>query len=258
MMFTDPPYNVAYEGKTKDKLKIQNDSMKNDDFLQFLRDVFVSLSTVVEAGGLAFVCHADSEGANFRVAFSESGFELKQCLVWVKNTLILGRQDYQWRHEPILYGWRSGGAHKFYGDRKNTTVIDCFEGVSVTEVEGRHEVTIAFNGRTVQLSASDLKVEYDGTDEFDSIWRFSKPSRNGEHPTMKPIALCARAIRHGSKKGGLVLDGFLGSGSTLIACEQLGRRCFGTELDPVYCDVIVKRWENLTGEKAVCQPAKLE
>lgn len=130
-------------------------------------------------------------------------------------------------------------------------MIDDFEGLTVQEVaEGKHEVTVAFNGRTVVLHCENPKVEYDGRDELESIWRFGKPARNGEHPTMKPISLCARAIQHGSKKCGVVADGFLGSGSTLIACEQTKRVCYGTELDPVYCDVIVKRWENLTGKKA--------
>ncbi len=253
MMFTDPPYNVAYEGKTKDKLVIKNDSMKDGEFLQFLRDVFSSLATVVAPGGAAYVCHADSEGKNFRQAFCEAGWELKQCLIWVKNTLILGRQDYQWRHEPILYGWRSGASHRFYGNRKNTTVIDDFEGVTVAEQDGEQLITIAFNGRTVQIKAPTCSVIYDGSDELDTVWRFNKPSRNQEHPTMKPISLCARGIRHGSKKADLVVDGFLGSGSTLIACEQLQRRCFGFEIDPKYCDVIVKRWETLTGNKAVLE-----
>lgn len=250
MMFTDPPYNVAYQGRTKEKLTIKNDNMKDVDFLQFLRDVFSSLATVVAPGGAAYVCHADSEGMKFRQAFSEAGWELKQCLVWVKNTLVIGRQDYQWRHEPILYGWRSGASHRFYGNRKNTTVIDDFEGVTVAESDGEHLITIAFNGRTVQIKASACSVVYDGSDEMDTVWRFNKPAKNQEHPTMKPIALCARGIRHGSEKGDLVVDGFLGSGSTLIACEQLGRRCYGFEIDPIYCDVIVKRWENLTGKKA--------
>lgn len=257
MLFTDPPYNVAYQGGTKEKLTIKNDSMSDKEFLQFLKDTFVTLSTVIKPGSAAYVCHADSEGKNFRQAFSESGFELKQCLIWVKNTFVMGRQDYQWKHEPILYGWRSGEAHRFYADRKQSTVIDDFEGVTLENEGDKKKITIAFNGRTVQLVASDANVVYDAGDEFDSVWRFNKPSRNGEHPTMKPIALCSRAIKHGTKKGDLVVDGFLGSGSTLIAAEQMGRRCYGFEIDPQYCDVIIKRWENLTGEKAVCQSATL-
>lgn len=251
MMFTDPPYNVAYTGGTKEKLKIKNDEMSDGDFLQFLRDAFVSMSTVIKPGSAAYVCHADSEGKNFRLAFAESGFELKQCLVWVKNTFVMGRQDYQWRHEPILYGWRSGEAHRFYGDRSQSTVIDDSEGLTIEDAGNTKTITISFNGRTVQIEAQSAVVVYGGDDELDSIWRLNKPARNGEHPTMKPIALCARAIRHGSKKGEVVIDGFLGSGSTLIAAHQLGRVCYGFEIDPRYVDVIVKRWENLTGEKAV-------
>lgn len=246
MLFTDPPYNVAYEGGTKDKLTIQNDSMDGANFLEFLLDVFRSLATAVRPGGLAYVCHADSEGMRFRQAFSEAGFELKQCLIWVKDRMVLGRQDYQWRHEPILYGWRSGAAHKFYAGRNKTTVIELPDAVTI----GEGVISININGRIVAIKASNIEVVSDGTSEEESVWRFDKPIRNAEHPTMKPVELCARAISHGSQRGGAVLDGFLGSGSTLIAAEQLGRRCIGTELDPKYCDAILARWEKTTGGTA--------
>lgn len=250
MVFTDPPYNVAYTGKTKDALEIKNDSMADGDFLQFLTDAFISMATFTEPGSACYVCHADSEGKNFRQAFSQSGFLLKQCLVWVKNTIVLGRQDYHWRHEPILYGWRDGGSHRFYGDRKQSTVIDDTESLTLKKEGDEYVITVSFSGKTVVLKGKDVSVAYSGSDEFETSWRFDKPSRNGEHPTMKPVRLVARAINHGSKKGDIVLDGFLGSGTTLVACEQTGRVCYGTELDPKYCDVIVQRWEKLTGRKA--------
>lgn len=253
MVFTDPPYNVSYVGGTKQALTIKNDSMSDGDFLQFLRDAFISLAAFTEPGSACYVCHADSEGKNFRDAFASSGFLLKQCLVWVKNSLVLGRQDYHWRHEPILYGWRAGGSHRFYGGRKNSTVLDDTESLSVRNEGGKFTITVSLNGKTVILNAENVEVAYSGEDEFESAWRFDKPSRNGEHPTMKPVRLVARAIQHGSKKGEIVCDGFLGSGTTLIACDQTGRACYGTELDPKYCDVIVKRWENLTGRQAVLE-----
>jgi len=200
MIFTDPPYNVDYTGKTKDALTIKNDSMKDDNFRHFLTLAFLNMAQASKAGAPIYVCHADSEGLNFRTAFKEAGWDLKQCIIWVKQHFVMGRQDYQWQHEPILYGWKPGAAHKFYGDRKQTTV-----------------------------------------------WQIDRPMASREHPTMKPVALCAKAIENSSKAGDIVLDLFGGSGSTLIACEQLNRTCHTMELDPKYCDVIVQRYINLKG-----------
>ena len=204
MVLTDPPYNVDYEGGTKDKLKIQNDKMKDSVFLEFLTAAFQRMNEASKAGAAVYIFHSDSEGYNFRVAFKQAGYMLRQCLVWVKNSLVMGRQDYQWKHEPILYGWKDGASHAWYADRKQTTLIE-----------------------------------------------FDKPQRNGDHPTMKPVGLCGYFIKNSSKDGDIILDSFGGSGSTLIACEQLNRTCYMSELDPVYCDVICKRYENLTGDKPV-------
>lgn len=195
MVFTDPPYNVDYEGKTKEKLKIQNDKKENDQFFTFLLDSFTNICSITKPGGAAYITHADSEGFNFRKAFIESGFLLKQCIIWNKNILVMGRQDYHWKHEPILYGWKDGGGHQWYGPRNQTTV-----------------------------------------------WDVDRPSRSSEHPTMKPIALIAIALENSSKKEDIIVDFFLGSGSTLIACEQTDRICYGMELDPKYVDVIRKRY----------------
>lgn len=195
LLITDPPYNVNYEGKTKDKLKIQNDAMQNEQFLPFLTDTFSNCCTFTKDGGAAYIFHADSEGLNFRKAFVDSGFELKQCCIWVKNTMVMGRQDYHWQHEPVLYGWKKGAAHLWNSDRKQTTV-----------------------------------------------WNFNRPQQNKEHPTMKPLDLLCYPILNNSKKEHLILDVFGGSGSTLIASEKLGRVCRMMEIDPVYCDVIVKRY----------------
>ena len=204
MILTDPPYNVDYEGKTVDALKIENDNMTSTEFYNFLLDSFRNMFEVTKCGSSVYVFHADTEGLNFRNAFNAVGFKLAQCLVWVKNTFVMGRQDYQWRHEPILYGWKEGAGHYFINDRKQSTVLE-----------------------------------------------FDKPTRNAEHPTMKPIDLLVYLIKNSSKENDLILDLFGGSGSTLIAAEQVKRRCYTMELDPKYCDVIVKRWELLTGEKAV-------
>lgn len=194
MVVTDPPYNVAYEGGTKEKLTIENDSMSNDDFYQFLYDFYSALTTAVKKGGAIYVWHASSEVINFGKAMVDAGWLLKQQLIWVKNTMVMGRQDYQWKHEPCLYGWLAGGSHNWYSDRKQTTVIN-----------------------------------------------FDKPQRNGEHPTMKPIGLFAYQIENSSKIGDIVIDAFGGSGTTMVACEQLKRKARLIEYDPKYCQVIIDR-----------------
>lgn len=250
MVFTDPPYNVAYEGKTADRLKIQNDNMKNDDFHAFLIQAYKCMFDVTKPGGAIYVAHADSEGANFRSAMVEAGWLLKQCLIWAKNSLVLGRQDYHWRHEPILYGWKPGAAHKWYGGRKQDTVIEDKHGVTIVEKDGRYAITIQSGVHTLVLSVPGYHIEYASDDSETSLWRIERPSRNADHPTMKPVALVARTIMNSSRTGEIVLDPFGGSGSTLIAAEQTGRRAYLMELDPKYVDVIVRRWEEFTGNKA--------
>lgn len=204
MLCTDPPYNVDYQGSTSEKLKIMNDKMSDSAFLDFLTNAFQSADSALNKGAAIYIWHADSEGLNFRKAFAAAGWKLRQCLIWVKNALVMGRQDYQWKHEPCLYGWKDGAPHYFCDSRCETTTID-----------------------------------------------ENKPTRNGEHPTMKPVNLMARLIRNSTRDGGVVLDTFGGSGTTLIACEQLNRKCLMMELDPHYCDVILARWEKLTGQTAV-------
>ena len=198
MVVTDPPYNVAYEGKTKDALTIENDSMGNDDFYKFLYDFYSALTTAVKKGGAIYVWHASSEVINFGKAMVDAGWLLKQQLIWVKNSMVMGRQDYQWKHEPCLYGWLKGDSHKWYSDRKQTTVI-----------------------------------EHD------------RPSRNGEHPTMKPIGLFSYQIENSSKQGDIVIDAFGGSGTTMVACEQIKRKARLIEFDPKYCQVIIDRMKKL-------------
>jgi DNA modification methylase len=249
MIFTDPPYNVDYEGNNG--MKIKNDNMDDSAFYQFLYDAFVSMYTVMKEGGPIYVCHADSEGLNFRKAFKDAGFLLKQCLIWAKNSMVLGRQDYHWKHEPILYGWKPGAAHKWYGGRKQDTIIEDQFNVKITQKDGKHFIHIQNGVHTLVLSCDEYEIEYASDDSGTTLWRIEKPRKNADHPTMKPIALCARAIQNSSKPGDIVLDLFGGSGSTLIAAEQTGRRAYLMEIDPIYADVIVKRWEEFTGEKAM-------
>ncbi len=203
MWLTDPPYNVAYEGGTKEKLTIKNDSMGDDQFRQFLRDAYTAADTVMKPGAVFYIWHADSEGYNFRGAAKDAGWTVRQCLIWKKSSMVLGRQDYQWKHEPCLYGWKDGAGHLWAADRKQTTILE-----------------------------------------------FDKPARNGEHPTMKPVALFEYQLLNNTKGGDIVLDSFGGSGTTLIAAEKNGRTAMIMELDPRYCDVIVKRWQEFTGKQA--------
>lgn len=251
MIFTDPPYNVVYEGKTAEKLTIQNDNMPTDKFNQFLRDAFNSMFAANEPGGAIYVCHADSEGSNFRGAFQDAGWLLKQCLIWAKNQFVIGRQDYQWQHEPILYGWKPGAAHRWYGGRKQGTVIEEVVPLIIREDEEGALLTITTGLQAVTIRVPSFEVLQSGNDGLSTVWRFEKPLRNGEHPTMKPIGLCARAIQNSSRPGEIVADFFGGSGSTLMAAEQTGRVCYISEIDQVYCDVIIRRWEEFTGQKAI-------
>jgi site-specific DNA-methyltransferase (adenine-specific) len=227
MVMTDPPYNVNYEGGTG--LKIMNDEMSNDSFYQFLYDFYTALASYTKAGGAWYVWHADSEGANFRQAFKDSGLLLKQCLVWVKNAMVMGRQDYHWKHEPCLYGWKEGAAHYFTDDRTKTTVIE-------DQVDYR---------KLSKKELLDLVKEITSDKQKTTILHCDKPYKNDVHPTMKPIKLLAPLIENSSKVGQLVADGFLGSGSTMVASHQLKRKCYGMELDPKYCQVIIDRMQKL-------------
>lgn len=211
LYLTDPPYNVAYgydgaatEGHRKDGLVVLNDKMDNDKFEEFLTNAFNAANANMEKGASFYIFHSDGYSYWFRKALINTGdLELRENLIWVKNSMVLGRQDYQWRHEPCLYGWKKGSSHNWFSDRKQTTVME-----------------------------------------------FDRPTKSVEHPTMKPIPLFAYLIQNSSQEGWNVYDSFGGSGTTIMACEQLGRNGFSMELDPHYCDVIINRWETYTGKKA--------
>ena len=194
LVITDPPYNVAYTGKTKDALTIKNDSMADGNFYQFLYDFYTALGSYTKAGGAWYVWFSDVEIVNFAKSFVDSGLKLAQMIIWEKNSLVMGRKDYHFIHEPCLYGWKEGAAHGWYSDRKQTTII-----------------------------------------------KMDRPQRNAEHPTMKPIPLIAYQIGNSSKADDIVCDGFGGSGTTMVASEQMKRRCRMMELDPKYCQVIIDR-----------------
>lgn len=211
LYLTDPPYNVAYgydgaatEGHRKDGLVVLNDKMDNDKFEEFLTNAFNAANANMEKGASFYIFHSDGYSYWFRKALINTvDLELRENLIWVKNSMVLGRQDYQWRHEPCLYGWKKGASHNWFSDRKQTTVME-----------------------------------------------FDRPTKSVEHPTMKPIPLFAYLIQNSSQEGWNVYDSFGGSGTTIMACEQLNRNGFSMELDPHYCDVIINRWETYTGKKA--------
>ncbi len=198
LILTDPPYGVSF--KSASGLTIQNDSMKNEEFYTFLLSSFQRMAEHLEKGGSAYVFHADTEGLNFRKAFIDAGFHLAGCCIWVKDSLVLGRSDYQWQHEPVLYGFMQNGKHHWYSDRKQTT-----------------------------------------------IWHFDKPKRNANHPTSKPLDLLGYPIGNSTQENGVVMDTFGGSGSTLMACEQMNRICYTMELDEKYASVILRRYVEDTG-----------
>lgn len=216
MWLTDPPYNVAYgagaafknkvDGGARIEKTILNDDMSDENFRQFLRDAFVTADNVMKAGAVFYIWHSDTEGFNFRGACQDAGWTVRQCLIWKKSSLVMGRQDYQWKHEPCLYGWKDGAGHLWSADRKQTTILE-----------------------------------------------FDKPSRNDVHPTMKPVALFEYQMLNNTKGGDIVLDSFGGSGTTLIAAEKNGRIARLMELDPKYCDVIIRRWQEFSGGKATLE-----
>lgn len=232
LMVTDPPYNVNYEAANGNK--IQNDNMSSSDFYKFLLAFYKNAYEVMRAGAAFYIFHADSETRAFRGALEEAKFKISQCLIWVKNQFILSRQDYNWKHEPCLYGWKEGTAHYFIKDFTQDTVLESsyksFESYSKKEL--------------IDIVKSLLN-------EHETIIRENKPLRNDVHPTMKPIKLLARLIHNSSKKDWNILDLFGGSGSTLIATEQLERNSFLMEYDPKYADVIVRRYASLGKEDIV-------
>ncbi len=204
LFLTDPPYNVDYTGKTKNALKIENDRKDDVSFEKFLTDAFTCADTVMKAGAVFYIWHADMQSSGFNKATANIGWHWAEKLIWVKNTLVMGRQDYHWQHEPCLYGWKEGASHLWNSDRTQTTVL-----------------------------------------------KFDRPTQNKHHPTMKPVQLLAYQICNNTKGDDIVLDLFGGSGSTLIAAEKTNRICYMMELDPKYCDVIIKRYEDYSGNKAI-------
>ena len=230
LIWTDPPYNVAYE--SADGKSIENDDMSDEAFSVFLNESFNRLFEIAKEGCVIYIAHADSYGLAFRSAMIDAGFMMKQCIIWVKNAAALGRQDYNWRHEPILFGWKAGAAHYFCQDFTQNTVTE--------------ESTDYANMKKEKL----VKILEDQLARQDSVHYENKPKKSTEHPTMKPVDLVARHIKNSSRQGEIVVDGFGGSGTTLIACEKTDRKARIMEFDPIYADVIIRRYEEWSGKPA--------
>jgi site-specific DNA-methyltransferase (adenine-specific) len=208
---------------------IENDKMDDNSFYKFLYDFYLALGTFTKQGGSWYVWHTDNERINFTKAFKDSGMYFSQCLIWVKNNLVLGRLDYQKKHETCLYGWKEGAGHYFTNQRTNTTVIeDKLDIKKLTKDEMKKMLTEMLRDKTKS-----------------TVIHCDKPHQSDLHPTMKPILLIAPLIENSSRVGEIVADGFLGSGSTMVAAHQLKRRCFGMELEPKYCAVIIDRMAKL-------------
>lgn len=231
IMVTDPPYNVDYGSTLAGANRggdIANDNLSDNEFYQFLLAFYKAAESGLKKGAPVYIFHSTKETLNFTKALIDAGFKYAQTLVWYKNHFTLGRQDYQWIHEPILYGWKEGAGHYFIADRTLSTVYE----------EVKDNLRKMNKGDLVELVEKILAVPT-------TVVHDNKPSRSPDHPTMKPITLCAKLIYNSSHEGDTVFEPFGGSGSTLIAAEQLNRRCCAIELEPKYCDVIVRRYRQL-------------
>ena len=255
--WTDPPYNVAYgdkaeflnngdNGRTqRNTSRILNDDMDDASFAQFLGDFYRAAFTVMKPGAAIYVAHAETERSNFTREMLNNGFKLSGVVIWRKNTLVLGRSDYQWIHEPILYGWKIGGAHRWFGGRKKTTIEHMGDGSPfVKRADGKWELHL---GGGIFVVEGKAEIE----ELLTSVIVEDKPRRNDVHPTMKPVALIERMLRNSAQSGDIVLDCFGGSGSTLMAAERLQMKARLSELSPNYVDVIIRRWQEYTGQRAV-------
>lgn len=224
-VWTDPPYGVDYVGKTADALTITNDDLGADGLLILVRDALAHACLFSAPGAAIYVCHGDTTGLVFRQAFADAGWTLKQVLVWVKQQFVMGRQDYQWQHEPILYGWKPGGPHRWYAGRSETTVID--DDVNLSGLAKPELV------RLIRHLQNELQT---------TVTREDRPHVSDTHPTVKPVSLVRRFLENSAKAGDAIYDPFAGSGSTMFAADQHRCRTFLMELDPGYCDVIRDRW----------------
>lgn len=272
MVFTDPPYGVSYsaykygpdKSTTKDYPNVRNDALQGERLIRFLADVLVRAAKATVPGAAFYVWHASSTRRDFETALTAAGLEERQYLIWAKNALVLGHADYQWSHEPCFYAAKSGQSPVFYGDRTQQTVwrvsaggakdgIHTTIGGGIVLTDGESEIFIREGvpkGKKLRRIRVQKAVILRDDSVAGTLWEVDKDRDGVDHPTQKPAELARRAIQNSTKVGEIVIDPFLGSGSTLVGAELTGRRCFGIELEPAYCDVIVGRWEKITGKRA--------
>lgn len=241
-VWTDPPYNVAVSKWGREG--IANDEMSDSDFVGFLLDSFVTAFSFMKPGSAIYVASADLEAINFQSAFKSAGFHMCPPLVWAKNSFVVGRSDYQYQHEPIIYGWKPGDSHRWYGDRKQSSVIELDGNVFTKNQDG--SITVRVGSESLVITGNDLQARAIEP----SVIRVDRPTKSKLHPTTKPVELIERQLKNSTRKGDIVLDLFGGSGSTMIACEVMGRNARLVEIDQKYCDIIVKRWQEFTGHDA--------
>lgn len=234
LWLTDPPYNVAIQNSQG--MTIKNDNMASNKFGEFLTKAFTAAKSVLAPGCPFYIWFASCEHINFEQALNKVGLNVRQELIWNKNTFNLGRSHYQWKHEPCLYGWQGGTCRYFIDIRNLSTVIQDEDELNIDKMT-KGEMKALLH----KIYEEKIPV---------TVINEAKPMKDADHPTMKPVRLFGYQIGNSSKPGDIVLDTFGGSGTTIIACEQLGRKCYMMELDPHYCDVIIARWEKLTGKKA--------
>ncbi len=237
MVFTDPPYNVDYSGRGKETSnKIENDNMTEIAFREFLGKAFENYKSILKPEGGAYICYASRTHREFEDSLNKANFEVKNQIIWVKLVASMGWGDYRWKHEPILYCHQKGESNDFFGDRKQYTTWE----------EERSDEQL------LKMVKSMIKKDEEGNS---TIWKFSREF-NYKHPTQKPVQMITKALFNSSKQGEVVSDLFLGSGSTMLACQKTNRICYGMELDPKYVDVIVQRFVDYTGQEEIIKNGK--
>lgn len=252
MVFTDPPYNVDYQGgggyaehKLPKREKMANDQLSEEEFYSFLNAAIKNM--LRHCTGVFYICMSSKELATLKATFEKNGGHFQSFIIWVKNHFTLSRADWQNTYEPILYGWNGRNKkHYFAGFRDEGNVWENLEKLKPS-YDGA-ETTIKLGNYQLKIKGQAEGVVCRKNDQVD-IWYEKRPMRSAEHPTMKPVALVAKAIKASSAMGEIVLDAFVGSGSTIIACEQTGRICRAMEIDPQYVQVAIDRWKQLTGRE---------
>jgi DNA modification methylase len=270
MVFTDPPYGVSYESDGNKFEVIKGDAKRRDDLYQMLVRSIGLMTSHTRKRGAVYIWHASSTRNDYAQAITAAGLVEKQYLIWAKPSMVLGRADYQWAHEPCFYCAHEGESPEFYGDRTGTTVwrIEPVRTAQAAALLGSGIIVLDGEGSTLFLQAKAPKTKKareirltkqsptlmisDPTGNG-TVWEVSRDSSGYIHPTQKPVELATRAIENSSKPGEIVIDGFSGSGTTLIGCEMTGRRARVIDLDPRYVQAAIERWQDYAQAEATLE-----